>query len=107
VTDEVKFTDAQWDALAQAAEAFAVALESERIHLEDVLGINWAGNCVEGLGVLENLRLLLQGPGLNSFGGAINSEVAYLRSLAQRCRDSSNTLTTEDAVASGQFRNAP
>jgi hypothetical protein len=103
VTDEVKFTDAQWDELARAAEAFAEVLEAERKRLDNVLTVNWAGACSEGVGVLDNLRLLLQGAGGNSFGGAINSEVVYLLGLAQKCREATNVLSGEDSISASTF----
>ena len=107
MTDEVKFTDAQWDELARAAEAFATVLEMQRKQLDNVLTSNWAGDCGEGHGVIENLRLLLQGAGSGSFGGAINSEVVYLLDLAQRCRNANSTLSGDDLVAADKFLHAP
>lgn len=107
MTDEVKFTDAQWDELARAAEAFATVLEMQRKQLDNVLTSNWAGACGEGRGVIENLRLLLQGAGSGSFGGAIKSEVVYLLDLAQRCRDANSTLSGENLVAANKFLHAP
>jgi uncharacterized protein YukE len=102
VTDEVKFTDAQWDALAQAAEAFADTLEDERGRIRDTLAKNWAGDCVEGLAVFENLRQLLHGDA-NSFTQAANAESNYLRNLAAQCRNSKETLGAVDQYQSDQF----
>jgi hypothetical protein len=105
VTDEVKFTDAQWDELARAAEAFANVLERERIRLKDVLVKNWAGECGEGLGTFENLRHLVQNDESGSFGQAIASEAQYLMSLAAQIRNAKSSLVTEDNAGSSQFRN--
>jgi hypothetical protein len=106
VTDEVKFTDAQWDALAQAAETFAGALETERLRLNNVLMKNWAGNCDEGLGTIDNLRLLLQGTEPSSLGGAVSSEAEYLRALASHIRAAKSGLIIDDGKSSDFFRNA-
>lgn len=106
MTDEVKFTDEQWDKVAEAAEVFARALESERRSLKNLLKKNWAGDCAEGVGTIDNLRMLLHGEGPSSFSGAVESEAAYLRSLAIQCRDAKSSLTVDDLRNANQFRSA-
>jgi hypothetical protein len=102
VTDEVKFTDAQWDELARAAEAFAEVLEDERGRIRDTVAKNWAGDCAEGLAVFQNLRQLLHGDS-NSFTQSANAEAVYLRDLALQCRKSKTTLSDADNYHSEQF----
>lgn len=106
MTDEVKFTDAQWDELARAAEAFAGVLDQEGGRLRDVMAINWAGSCSEGVGIVDNLRLLLYGEGPSSFKGAINSEALYLRQLAVQCRGAGTALAVSDSDSEQRFRDA-
>lgn len=95
MTDEVKFTDAQWDELARAAEAFATVLEEQQSLLRAVLVQNWAGQCEEGNGLLENLRAIVHG-GKGSFVQAIDAEAKYLTSHASLCRASRSTLQSVD-----------
>lgn len=105
MTDEVKFTDAQWDELARAAEAFAGVLETERHRLNNVLMRNWAGDCDEGVGTIDNLRTLLQGNMSGSFGHAVSSEAEYLRALAEHIRLAKKNFHSEDVRSSGTFAN--
>ena len=102
MTDEVKFTDAQWDELARAAEAFAGVLEDERGRMRDTLAKNWAGDCMEGVAVFENLRQLLHGDS-SSFTQSANAEAAYLRSLAAQCRKAKLTMADTDILSSESF----
>ena len=95
MTDEVKFTDAQWDELARAGEAFATVLEEQQSLLRAVLVQNWAGQCEEGNGLLENLRAIVHG-GDSSFVQAIDAEAKYLRSHAAVCRSSRDALQSVD-----------
>jgi hypothetical protein len=106
VTDEVKFTDAQWDELARAAEAFAKVLEDENGRLKDAVSTNWAGNCAEGLGLIDNLRQLLYGDGSNSFSDAILSEAEFLRGLSRQCSNAKETLVSQDEQAISRFSGA-
>jgi hypothetical protein len=103
VTDEVKFTDAQWDALAQAAEAFAGALDDEQSRLRDLLAKNWAGECVEGQGIFASLKHLLHGEN-GSFVQAVDSEAQYLKGVATQCRRSKTDLDVTDTATSEQFQ---
>jgi hypothetical protein len=100
VGDEVKFTDEQWETVAQAAETFAGVLSEERAKLHDVIVTNWAGDCGEGEGVIENLRELVRGD--SGFVGAITSENEYLINLALRCRQSKQQLNQVD-IANSSF----
>jgi hypothetical protein len=102
VTDEVKFTDAQWDELARAAEAFATVLDEQRDSLRDVLISNWAGSCAEGADLIKNLRELTNGEA-GSFHHAIGSESDYLRALAVQCRTSKATLQSADDTSAEQY----
>lgn len=102
MTDEVKFTDAQWDELARAAEAFATVLDDQRDHLRDVLVSNWAGVCTEGVALIANLRSLMIGES-DSFHHAIDSESTYLRNLAAQCRRSKASLQSVDVASSNSF----
>lgn len=95
MTDEVKFTDEQWDKVAQAAETFATALDNEKVRLRSVLATNWAGACSEGEGTMENLRALLHGS-QQSFEGAMESEATYLRGVASACTGAKRGLDGED-----------
>ncbi|WP_168176709.1 hypothetical protein [Williamsia sp. 1135] len=106
MTDEVKFTNEQWDALAEAAEVFAETLVTEREKLSNVLLKNWAGECEEGRGTINNLRFLLNGLGQDSFAGAIESESAYLRGIANTCRSAKNNLSGVDLGNAGDLGNA-
>lgn len=102
MTDEVKFTDAQWDELARAAEAFATVLDDQQVLLTYVLSTNWAGQCAEGTGLMDNLRSVLHG-GTNSFVNSIVSEASYLRSLAKVCSESKTSLNAVEAENAGVF----
>jgi hypothetical protein len=102
VTDEVKFTDAQWDALAQAAEAFASVLEAEKVRLRAVAAKNWAGQCGEGNGIIENLRELIHGEN-GSLAEAVTSEAEYLKVVAVQCRRSKERLAEADSASAEQF----
>lgn len=102
MTDEVKFTDAQWDELARAAEAFAGVLDIEKVRLRAVAATNWAGNCGEGNGIMDNLRELIHGEN-GSFAGAVTAEVEYLKSVALQCRRSKTVLTRADEAEAGQI----
>ncbi len=104
MTDEVKFTDEQWDRVAAAAETFAAALEHERAKLVHVLSKNWAGQCLEGEGVVANLKDLIRGPNA-SFSSAISTESAYLRSLAIHCAQSKAALESADEESAERFAN--
>lgn len=95
MTDEVKFTNEQWDALAEAAEVFAETLYAEKQKLRGVLATNWAGACAEGEGTFENLRTLLH-DGPDSFIGSMDSEMLYLRSIAANCVNAKQGLTATD-----------
>lgn len=106
MTDEVKFTDEQWDKVAEAADIYAQALEDQRGFLRDVLTKNWAGDCGEGAGTIENLRHLLNRGGSESFSGVVNSEAEYFRLLANQCRNAKATLSYGDSRNGSQFRNA-
>lgn len=103
VTDEVKFTNEQWDALAEAAEVFAETLEHERERLVHVLSKNWAGECLEGEGVVANLKDLIRGPNA-SFSAAISTESAYLRDLASQCGQAKQDLSAVDNDKSERFK---
>ncbi|PYE14691.1 hypothetical protein DFR67_112153 [Williamsia limnetica] len=103
MTDEVKFTNEQWDALAEAAEVFAQTLDDERGLLTHVLGTNWAGECAEGVGVTENLKDLLRGADA-SFATAIRDEAQYLRAFAAQCVNSKNALNGSDMGSAIQFK---
>jgi hypothetical protein len=107
VTDEVKFTDAQWDEVARAAETFAGVLENESGRLKDVVTTNWAGDCAEGTGLIDNLRQILYGENSNSFSDAINSEAQYLRALSRQCATTKDSLLSEDEKISSQFPGVP
>ena len=102
MTDEVKFTDAQWDELARAAEAFATVLDDQQVLLTYVLSTNWAGQCAEGTGLMDNLRSVLHG-GTNSFVNSIASEASYLRSLAKVCGDAKHSFNAAEAENAGVF----
>ncbi|PXW30028.1 UNVERIFIED_CONTAM: hypothetical protein DES50_109136 [Williamsia faeni] len=102
---EVKFTDEQWERVAMAAEDFAAVLKQERQALGDVLVTNWAGDCAEGTGTMENLRLLLQGAEPGSFSGAIGQELEYLQAVADQCRAARTDLTQTDVSSADDFRN--
>lgn len=95
MTDEVKFTDEQWDRVATAAEVFAATLDDEKSRLRSLLATNWAGACQEGEGTMANLRALLHG-GQDSFEGAMESEATYLRSVASACHGAKEGLNTAD-----------
>lgn len=103
MTDEVKFTDEQWDRVAEAAEVYAQALEDERGLLRNVLTKNWAGDCGEGRETIDNLRRLLNGADQESFSGVVNSEAEYFRSLAIQCRSAKTTLSAEDVQGGNHF----
>lgn len=102
MTDEVKFTDAQWDELARAAEAFATLLDDQQVLLTYVLSTNWAGQCAEGTGLMDNLRLVLHG-GRNSIANLIASEASYLRTFSEVCSDSKTSLNAVEAENAGVF----
>jgi hypothetical protein len=106
LTDEVKFTAEQWETVARAAEVFARALDDERGRLRDVLTKNWAGDCGEGVGTIENLRLLLNGASSESLAGAISSEVVYLLQIANKSRMAKESLTAQDLAHGSKFRSA-
>lgn len=102
VTDEVKFTNEQWDALAEAAEVFAATLDDERARLRDVLVSNWAGACAEGESTMDNLKALVHGDS-GSFSQAIFSEASYLKDVALGCRGAKTILKTVDHDNSSGF----
>ncbi|WP_143696489.1 hypothetical protein [Williamsia muralis] len=104
MTDEVKFTDAQWDELARAAEAFATVLQEEQSNLVNVLMTNWAGECAEGEGVIANLRELIRGGGNSSLAQVLDSESSYLRSLASNCIKSKTSMNVADMESAVGFR---
>ncbi|WP_207842560.1 hypothetical protein [Williamsia soli] len=104
MTDEVKFTNEQWDALAEAAEVFAATLEEERTKLFHVLSKNWAGQCLEGEGIIANLKDLLRGAD-SSFSSAIVEEATYLKNLAAECHNSKVSLNKADSGSSERFKN--
>ncbi|MCZ4552827.1 hypothetical protein BH683_021305 [Williamsia sp. 1138] len=106
MTDEVKFTNEQWDALAEAAEVFAKALDEEHESLANILTTNWAGECAEGIGTIENLRMVLADGGVSSFSGAIKSESDYMRSLATQCRLAKASLSSADLESTNDYHDA-
>ncbi|HEY9312190.1 hypothetical protein [Williamsia sp.] len=100
--DEVKFTDEQWEKVAQAAETFAATLKAEAVNLQDVVTTNWAGQCAEGEGIIDNLKDLVRGTD-GSFSAAVGSEVSYLESLASQCRKSKSSLNLADLEGGANF----
>ncbi len=106
MTDEVKFTNEQWDALAEAAEVFAVALDEERKSHERRRLQGLGGRLRRRYRYNRESPAVVHGEGPDSFAGSVRSEADYLRWFATQCRNAKTELGSEDASNTLRFQMA-